>query len=63
MEPKEPITRKLDCIRFTSQLYAKWGWDSESVYRAKGRIVTAEKKIMLLFDFTDAESWKKKVKE
>lgn len=54
---KDPVARKIDCPRFTSQLYETWGWDKEYVYRANGRIVTADNKVMLLFDFSAPESW------
>lgn len=55
---KDPSARKIECIAFTSQLYESWGWKKDLAYRVVGRIVTAEKKVMLLFDFTVPESWK-----
>ena len=54
---KDPQARKIECKAFTSQLFDTWGWDRESVYRAVGRIVSSEKKVMLLFDFSEPESW------
>lgn len=59
---KEQTARKIECTAFTSQLYDSWGWKKELAYRATGRIVTAEKKVMLLFDFSLPESWKFKEK-
>ena len=59
---KEPAARKIECTAFTSQLYDSWGWKKDLAYRVSGRIVTAEKKVMLLFDFSMPESWKFKVK-
>ena len=50
--------KKMDCKAFTSQLFQTWGFDPEYVYRSYGRVVTAEKKIMLLFEFKNPESWK-----
>lgn len=59
MKPgKQPQTRRMDCAAFTSRLYKSWGWDKGFVFRTTGRIVTADKKVMLLFDFNDAEKWK-----
>ncbi len=57
---KEPHTRKIECKAFTSQLYKIWDLNPDMIYRTRGRIVTSDKKIMLLFDFSDAESWKRK---
>lgn len=55
---KEPQARRIDCSAFTTLLYKNWGWDKENVYRASGRVVTSEKKVMLLFEFEDTETWK-----
>ena len=59
---KEPAARKIECTAFTSQLYDSWGWKNDLAYKAVGRVVTVEKKVMLLFDFSMPESWKFKVK-
>lgn len=55
---KTPTPRKIECRRFTSQLFQTWGFNPEYVYRASGRIVTPSSKVMLFFDFTKADSWK-----
>ena len=55
---KNPTPRKMECRRFTSQLFQTWGFNPEYVYRASGRIVTPSSKVMLFFDFTKADSWK-----
>ena len=60
---KEPAVRMIECLAFTKQLYESWDWKSEYAYRTTGRIVSSEKKVMLLFDFGNAESWKFKDKE
>ena len=36
--------------------------DSAFIYVAAGKIVTADKKVLLLFDFSNAESWRAKNK-
>lgn len=59
---KELTARKIECTAFTSQLYNSWGWEKDLAYRVTGRIVTAEKKVMLLFDFSVPENWRYKEK-
>ena len=59
---KEVQPRKIECLAFTSQLFDGWGWDRKRVYRTTGRIVSSDKKIMLLFDFSNPESWLMKEK-
>lgn len=59
---KEPTTRKIECRAFTSQLYKTWELNPDMVYRTYGRVVTANKKVMMLFDFSDSESLKSKMK-
>ena len=54
--------KKMDCKAFTSQLFQTWGFDPEYVYRSYGRVVTADKKIMLLFEFKSPETWKSRAK-
>lgn len=54
---KVPEARKLDCKDFTMQLYNNWDWQPNRVYRAVGRLVQVEKKLMLLFDFRKSENW------
>ncbi|MBQ3372822.1 MAG: hypothetical protein IJI45_04830 [Anaerolineaceae bacterium] len=45
---------------FGDEIYRAWGLDPEYNYRAVGRLVSARNKIMLLFDFSNAENWKTK---
>jgi hypothetical protein len=49
--------KKIECSKFAHQLFDMWGWDKELHCRANGRLVKADKKIMLLFDFTKPELW------
>ena len=53
----EILPRKIECVAFTSQLFESWGWAKNRAYRSTGRIVSADKKIMLFFDFSDPETW------
>jgi hypothetical protein len=50
--------KKIECSKFTRQLYDIWGWDKELHYRTNGKLVKADKKLMLLFDFTTPEIWR-----
>ena len=54
---KDPTSRKMECRQFTMQLYKLWGLEPDRAYRAKGRLVTADQKVMVLFDLSDPESW------
>ena len=60
---KEYAPRRMESVRFSSQIYEIWGWDTSWVYRALGHVVTVENKIMLLFDFSAPEQWKAKEKK
>ena len=50
--------KKIECSKFTHQVFDMWGWDTELHYRTNGRLVKADKKIMLLFDFAKPEMWR-----
>ena len=56
---KNPTVRKMECCNCTRQLYETWGLNGELNYRAVGKLVTADNKVMLLFDFSNPESWKR----
>jgi len=56
---KNPTIRKMECCQFARQLYETWGFNPELNYRAIGKLVAADNKVMLLFDFSDPESWKR----
>lgn len=60
---KEPAPRKIECVAFASKLYRIWNWNQEESYRATGRVVKADKKVMLLFDFTNPEKWLTKARK
>ncbi len=49
----EPHYSKLECPQLTKRIYEQWGYDKRYHYRAMGRTVQADKKIMLLFEFAD----------
>ncbi len=45
---------KISCTTFARKLYDEWGYDPKYRYKALGRLVTAEKRVMLLFEFSSA---------
>ena len=49
--------RKIFCREFSSQLYETWKLNLRYVYRANGKLVSSDKKVMLLFDFSKPENW------
>jgi hypothetical protein len=51
--------RKFSCPKLTDKLYESWGWNKEMIYRTTGRLVTVANKVMLYFDFAEAEKWKR----
>lgn len=57
---KERTTRNMESRTFGKQLYQTWKLDSDFNYRATGKLVTVNEKIMMLFDFSHAESWRTK---
>lgn len=59
---KEPSVRKIECQPFTKQLYDHWGLKNDLAYRTTGRVVSADKKVMVLFDFSKSENWTYKEK-
>ena len=56
-------TRPLESRSFGSEIYKVWGLDEEYNYRSTGRLVSSQNKVMLLFDFNNAEVWKSKRSE
>lgn len=48
---------KISCATFTRQIYEEWGLDVNARYKAIGRMVQADKKVMILFEFANAEKW------
>lgn len=55
---KEPIGKKIECKAFTQQLYEMWKWESNLGYRAIGQLVSSDKKVMMLYDFSNPEIYK-----
>lgn len=51
---KEAKYNKMDCAMFTRKLYERWSLKPEYHYRATGRLVQCDKKLMILFNFKEA---------
>lgn len=49
---------KISCTTFAQKLFDDWGLDDTYRYRTIGRMVQSDKKVMILFDFAQAEKWK-----
>lgn len=54
---EKPKIARIECTAFAKQIFKMWELNDEYRYRAVGRLVQAEKKIMLLFDFKECEAW------
>ena len=50
-------TRTMEAKRFCDELYKTWDLDRSFNYRTPGRLVTAGNKIVLYFNFAEAEKW------
>ena len=49
---------KLSCATFCKQLFEEWNLDTTARYKAMGRMVQVDKRVMMLFEFGNAEKWK-----
>lgn len=54
---KDFVIRSMESKAFGTELYRSWKLDSNFNYRVGGKLVSANKKIMLLFDFSEPEQW------
>jgi len=52
---KDTYIPRFSCEDLTRTLFSVWKWDTKYHYRASGRLVKADNKLMLLFDFKDYE--------
>ncbi len=51
----DPHSKPIECSAFTRPLYEIWKWNAKTRYRASGRLVKSDKKLMMLFDFSSPE--------
>jgi hypothetical protein len=50
-----PHSKPIECASFSRPLFEVWKWNPKSRYRASGKLVKNDKKLMLLFDFSSPE--------
>lgn len=55
---REKFIRNMESKAFGEQLYRLWELEPEYNYRAVGRLVSVNQKVMLLFDFNQPEWWR-----
>ena len=48
-------SKPIECAAFTRPLYEMWKWKPKTRYRAYGKMVQNDKKLMLMFDFSSPE--------
>ncbi len=54
---EEPRYSRVECSMFAKPIFESWGLNPKYHYKATGKLVQCDKKVMLLFDFTDTEVW------
>ena len=54
---KKTKYNRIECTMFARQLFKSWKLDPEYHYRTSGKLVQCDKKLMILFDFTQHEVW------
>ena len=57
---KEFSVRNMESKTFGDLLYSSWELNPECNYRATGKLISSKGKVMLLFNFSEAEMWKTK---
>ena len=57
---KDFTVRNMESKRVGTEIYKSWSLDPNYNYRAIGRLVTCNRKVMMLFDFNNAEIWRTK---
>ena len=54
---RDPKPRKFECKLFTNTVFEMWGWERDQAYRAAGQIMLSGKQVVMVFDFSNAETW------
>ena len=49
---------RIECTSFTKQLYEAWQLETGCRYKSIGVLVQSDKKVMILFNFQKAETWR-----
>lgn len=48
---------RIECTMFARQIFKSWGLDPQYHYRTSGKLVQCDKKLMILFNFSNYEVW------
>lgn len=48
---------RIECTMFARQIFKSWGLDPQYHYRTVGKLVQCDKKLMIIFDFSQHEVW------
>lgn len=54
---KDPFVSDIGCPLMTTRIYKEWKLNPNYRYKTRGRLVKSEKKLMLLFDFNEADAY------
>lgn len=54
---KKTKYNRIECTMFARQLFKSWKLDPQYHYRTPGKLVQCDKKLMILFDFSQHEVW------
>lgn len=53
----KPKYMRVECTAFTRPIFSVWKLNPKYHYKAVGKVVQCDKKVMLLFDFNDCETF------
>lgn len=54
---EKPKYTRIECSMFSKPIFESWGLVPKYHYKATGKLVQCDKKVMLLFDFNEREVW------
>ena len=54
---KNPFVGDFACTPLMARVFREWGLDPRYRYKTKGRIVKSDRKLMLMFDFNEADTY------
>lgn len=64
-DPENAKYSRVECTLFGRKIYSAWSLNEKYSYKTVGKLVQCDRKVMLLFDFSQKEAWQgsKLVKE
>ena len=54
---KNPFIADIGCPRLTAKIYKEWKLNPKYRYKTKGRLVRYDRKLMLVFDFNESDTY------